>query len=88
MGSVTYTIKIGKYSCILREPTFDEYALATTAMITSTGQVNMAAAGKIIIQTCWIEGDEQIKKDDKLLFAASMKAASIINVQEAELKKN
>jgi len=42
---------------------------------------------EIMLNSCWIDGDEEIKTDDSLFLAASSKLAELIEVKEAELVK-
>ena len=42
---------------------------------------------EILLNNCWIAGDEEIKKDDALFLGVSAKLADLIEVKEAELKK-
>ncbi|WP_260377574.1 hypothetical protein [Candidatus Ornithobacterium hominis] len=42
---------------------------------------------EILLNNCWLEGDEEIKTKDSLFLAASSKIAEIIEVKEAELEK-
>lgn len=42
---------------------------------------------EIILNECWLGGDDEIKKDDDLFLAASGQLAKIIEVKEAELEK-
>jgi len=42
---------------------------------------------ELILNDCWLAGDEEIKTDDSLFLAASSKMAQLIEVKEAELVK-
>lgn len=42
---------------------------------------------EILLNGCWLGGDEEIKTDDALFLSASAKLAELIEVKEAELKK-
>ena len=42
---------------------------------------------EIILNACWLAGDEEIKTDDELFLAVSGKLDGLIEVKEAELEK-
>lgn len=42
---------------------------------------------EVILDQCWLCGDEQIKTDDMLFLSASGQLAGIIEVKQAELEK-
>lgn len=44
-------------------------------------------AGEIILNSCWITGDEEIRKDEQLLIAASMSAYKLFELKKTTLKK-
>jgi len=75
------------YKCTLREPGFEELSMAMTAMRMNSGKVNEAKGGKFIVESCWIDGDDEILTNGKLLFTASLRAASLISAFEVDLKK-
>ena len=76
------------YTCVLKEPGFDELAEALALMTGITGRMQLARAGRFLVESCWKSGDPEIKKDDKLLFSASIQAASLIEAFDSDLKKN
>lgn len=51
------------------------------------GNPRLITAGEIILNSCWISGDEDIKKDEELLVEACLQAVSLIERKEASLKK-
>ncbi len=89
---ITITVKTDEkeYSCQLRDPGFEELAEALALMTGLTGRMQLAKAGRFILESCWIEkdSDEQIRKDDKLLFSASIQAENLIDAFDCDLKKN
>lgn len=42
---------------------------------------------EILLENCWLGGDEEIKTDDALFLAASSKLAELIKIKEATLEK-
>lgn len=44
-------------------------------------------AGEIILNSCWVDGDEQIRKDEQCLIAASMQAYKLFELKKTTLKK-
>jgi hypothetical protein len=97
MAEITITIQDNGVErvLVLREPGFDELAAAFnvfTAGYSKTGVPDVAKAGKIIIDTCAIEGKSDkmffAANSGKLLFSAALKASELVEYFEAELKKN
>ena len=91
---VTFTLTVededGKeYSCQLSKPSRQIIGQATGMMMPVNGQVpDISRAGEWILQNCWIEGDEIIKEDDDLLFAACMQCMEMVKMKTTTLKKN
>lgn len=44
-------------------------------------------AGELILNSCWISGDEEIKNDEELLIAASMQAYKLFELKKTTLSK-
>jgi len=42
---------------------------------------------EIVLNNCWISGDETIKTNDELFFAVVAKLNALIEVKSAEIKK-
>jgi len=90
-GSHTLEVKDkdGKtYRAYLKTPdrTTKEMALGFSAPI--IGQPQYIRAGEILLLGCWLGGDEEIKTDEYLLAGAAMSAMGLLDIAEAELKKN
>jgi len=91
-----YTIEVVDDDCIrtgyLRKP--DIKALSEVSrkavVITPEGDIqqNIVEAGIHMIDTCWLGGDEQIRTDDDLLYAAAQVAQTMYKAKLARLKKN
>jgi hypothetical protein len=69
--------------CYLRQPTRDEY-FAFFAFSTSNPMKGL----ELILNSCWVEGDDEIMENDKAFFGALAKSGDLIEVFEADLKKN
>lgn len=80
-----YEITVKGKSCKLSEISRGTLEIALGMIMKPTPEY--IRAGEIIILNCWIEGDEEIKTNDKLLVPAAMKAYELIELEEAELKK-
>lgn len=59
----------------------------TLSYATATAGKDPMKFNEIMLNSCWIDGDEEIKTDDSLFLAASSKLAELIEVKEAELVK-
>jgi len=90
--SITHTLTISdgekNYTCKLREPEFEEYSMSLIALKSVNGKTNIAGAGKFILESCWVEGDDEIRNNSKLLFNASIFAFELIDFYDGEIKKN
>ena len=42
---------------------------------------------EILLNNCWLAGDEDIKTDDALFLGVSAKLGELVEIKEAELKK-
>ena len=42
---------------------------------------------EVVLNNCWLGGDEEIKTDDALFLAASTKLPDLIQIKEATLEK-
>jgi hypothetical protein len=69
-------------SCLLRKPNRKELSYASMA-----GKNDPLKFNEMILNACWLAGDEAIKSDDTLFLSASAKIADIIEVKQAELEK-
>lgn len=69
--------------CYLRKP--DRMVLKRVAPLLSQGKEIEAA--EIILNMCWIEGDEEIKTNDDLFFPVQMQLAHMIEWRQASLSK-
>lgn len=84
------------YTMTLRNPKFDELSLAYNAMfsgLTTNGIPDLPKAGKRLIDTCIIEAETDkefftVEMGDRLMLSAALQAATLVEVFDAELKKN
>ena len=77
-----FKIKVDGKSCLLRKPNRKELGYASVA-----GKENPLKFNEVILNSCWLAGDEEIRTNDTLFLSASAKIAEIIEVKEAELEK-
>lgn len=59
----------------------------TISAATVVGQNDPIRFSEILLQNCWIEGDEQIKTDNELFFGVSAQLGQLMQAKEASLKK-
>lgn len=52
-----------------------------------SGTPKLITAGELILNACWLEGDDEIKKDEDLFCEACLQAVSLIERKNATLKK-
>lgn len=69
-------------ACYLKKP--DRKTLSAAAAI---GQNDPLKYNEILLNNCWLGGDEEIRTDDGLFLGISQKLAELVEVREGELKK-
>jgi hypothetical protein len=71
----------GKY-CYLKKPDRKTLSYATTV-----GQTDPMRYNEIVLENCWIDGDEAFKTNDDYFFAVVEVLDGIIAFKQAEIKK-
>jgi len=66
----------------LKKPDRKIMSFAMTRM-----QTNPLGYAEVILQQCWLGGDDEIKTNDKYFFGAAAQLEKMIEVKNAELKK-
>lgn len=66
----------------LRKPSRKELSMAR-----SIGGQDEIAVGELIMDACWLGGDEEIKTNDDLFLSALPTLNKLVDIQEATLKK-
>ena len=56
------------------------------SMATSVGGKDPIKFGELILQNCWLGGDERIKTDDDLFLAANAVLGDLIKIRSARIK--
>ncbi len=54
---------------------------------TATAAKDPMKFNELMLNSCWVAGDEEIKTDDSFFLAAAAKIAELIEVKEADLVK-
>lgn len=75
-----YQIDVDGKSCILRKPNRQD--LSYVAQVKDP--IKIAEA---MLNSLWLEGDEEIKTNDEYFMAVSAKMDSLLVIKEAEVKK-
>lgn len=68
--------------CYLRKP--DRKVLSAAAVM---GKEDPMKYNEVILNNCWLDGDEEIKTDDGYFLGISQVLAKLIEIREGELKK-
>lgn len=86
-SKAAYELEIDGFKCRLKA--IDRFTLkvAYAKLVNASGQMNIIDAGELILNSCWLEGDKEIKEDDTLWASACMKCFELIEQKEATLKK-
>jgi hypothetical protein len=78
-----YKFVIDNKECIIRKP-----KIAELSKLFSTLEKDPLGANELLLNTCWLSGDEDIKKNDDYFLSLSPMLENILNVRNATLKKN
>ncbi len=76
-----YKITVDGKSCYLHKP--DRKTLAYV----STAKDNPIRMSELMLNNCWIDGDEEIKTDDALFLGVVQQMGALISIKQAELVK-
>lgn len=77
-----YEVIVDDKICYLRKPDRTVLSLAATL-----GKSDPVKYSEIIVEKCWLGGDAETKTNDEYFFAVAAKAAELVKVKEATLKK-
>lgn len=76
-----YQITVEDKTCYLRKPDRNTLAYAISA-----SQQNPLEFGEVILNNCWLAGDEEIRTEDAYFLAAMGKLEGLFEIKQAELK--
>jgi len=77
-----YVLNIEDKKAYLRTPDRQTLSYASTLATKDPLKFN-----EVVLNNCWLGGDEEIKTDDTLFLAASSKLPDLIQIKEATLEK-
>lgn len=77
-----FKLKIEDKECFLKTP--DRKTLSFASSVATKDPLKFS---EILLNNCWLGGDEEIKTNNGFFLAASSKISEIIEVKEAELEK-
>lgn len=77
-----FCVTVGDKVAYLKRPS--RQALGAAAVV---GNKDPMKYNEILLNNCWLDGDEEIKTDDALFLGVSAKLGELVEVKEAELKK-
>jgi hypothetical protein len=69
-------------ACYLKKPSRKALSYATMA-----GKDSPLKCNEVLLNDCWLGGDEEIKTNDDLFLSISPKLAELIQTKEAELEE-
>ena len=89
----TYTLTIEDKSCNLKALDRATFKIVLGMIAPGGKDPKYVDAGQIILKTCWISGDEELKDDispenAELNCSACLKACELIEIKEGSIKKN
>ena len=77
-----YVLNIEDKKAYLRMPDRKTLSYASTLATKDPLKFN-----EVVLNNCWLGGDEEIKTDDALFLAASSKLPALIQIKDATLEK-
>jgi hypothetical protein len=77
-----FRITVEDKACYLKKPS--RKALGYAAM---AGKDNPLKFNEVILNDCWLAGDEEIKTNDDLFLSVAPKLTELIEVKSAEMEK-
>jgi hypothetical protein len=77
-----FKITVDGRTCYLKKPSRKALGYASVA-----GKENPLKFNEVILNNCWLGGDEEIKTDDSLFMSVSAKLTALIEIKDAELEK-
>lgn len=77
-----FLYEVDNKKCYLRKP--DRKTLSAASVI---GKSDPMRYNEIMLANCWLEGDEEIKTEDKYFLGISGRLAELVEITEGELKK-
>ena len=82
-----YELEVGGFKCRLKEPDRMILKIVYGKLTKMNGEMDTIGAGEIMLNSCWIDGDIEIKQNDGLFISACLKCVELIEQKEATLKK-
>ncbi|MDR0603582.1 MAG: hypothetical protein LBG80_04675 [Bacteroidales bacterium] len=77
-----FCIKVEDKACYLKKPSRKALGYASMA-----GKENPLKFNEVLLNDCWLSGDEEIRTNDDLFLSVSAKISELIELKEAELEK-
>lgn len=82
-----YVLEIGEFKCYLKGLNRAVLETALGLIMPVSGSPKLITAGEMILNSCWIDGDDEIKNDDELLVEACLQCVGLIERKSAIIKK-
>ena len=82
MHGEIFAATVEESTCYLKKPDRN-----TLKAVSSVGANDNIRAVEILLENCWLGGDEEIKTDDSKFFAVSKELVKLLDIKQAELKK-
>lgn len=77
-----FIIEVENKKCYLKKPDRKTLSFAMVG-----AEANPFQPAEVILENCWLGGDEVIKTDDSLFLAAAGQIDELIDIKEATIKK-
>lgn len=77
-----FEVEVSDKICYLKKPSRKVLSAAATV-----GQKDALKYNEILLENCWIQGDDEIRNNDSYFLGVSGVLAQVIEIKEAKLKK-
>ena len=82
-----YLLSVDGKKCYLKAITRVVTEKALGLMMPIGGEPRLITAGEVILNSCWLEGDEEIRKNEELLVEACLQCVELIERKKGTIKK-
>ncbi len=84
---ITQQLVVGNKVCYLKKVNRGTLEIALGFLMKINSNPEPIKAGEIIINTCWVCGDEEIRSNDDYFMGACLQASGLIEQKSSFLKK-
>lgn len=85
----THTIVLENgLGCIIRKPNAKITGMVLNKLSNFNGEIDSVGAGKIILENCWVCGDQEVLDNPDFALFAGIQCVSTVKIMQGSIKKN